>query len=235
MATEINVNVKQDFINLKSQTIPPETQAEGIFFLNELDNLPKYREPNNGKIYNLSTTRYVSKNCVFEEPGDNNGLFYWLLTDYGGQAWTLTDIPTIAFSWSGAPFEEQHNDRTVLYSKDIGTFAISNAEFNYIALDFTFPQKFSPSGLLLRSPHVEQYGFLRNYVIFMQEEGYEDYILYSNVQDSNQLVGVNSFIYISVPSNTRKLSRLFIQQTGVNSIGTHSFALGGIELYGKFI
>lgn len=235
MATSIDIKIRQDFLRLKTLAVPPETDEDGCLFLNELDGKPKFREPNHGLVYDLVLRRYIGKNCVYQQPDDTNGLFYWHNTDFGTKPWVNDYIQTINVYPTGGLSVPEYSDKLSLFNRQPSAFVVEETPFSSLVIDFSFSQKFYPTGIFLRSPSIDTFGFLQNYVVYMLEEGAENSICSFSFEDDLALLGVNSFHYIPVDNNNRAAFRVVVLQTGPNSIGTNHFALGQIELYGKFI
>lgn len=235
MSASIDIKIYQDFLRLKSQSAPPDTQSDGIIFLNELDNKPKFRESNNGKIYDLMTERYIGKNCQYEFNGDTNGLFYWIGTDFGNKTVVSSLSNYIEINPSSILPDYSYSNPNDLFYRNEATFTTDDIPYSFINVDFKARQQLQISGIYLKSPSVSDYGFIKTYTIGIIDPAYNELAHVISVIDDSRLIGINTELYIPLPDISFKTKQISIFQEGLNTNGTYHLALGQIELYGKFI
>lgn len=234
-----NLNVSADSKVLRIQGIP-ETTDKGVIFTNEFYDTPLYRAPNNGLVYKMPLAQYKAKNCAYAFNGDTNGLAYWAATSFGKSIWK---IPDSSLGWyvysSGNLIDENLNpvdgDTSSLFdrsSKLATTNDAENSTFQILLLYLGESEGFYPSGIYLKSPSVETYGFIKNWDIeYNFVDGNTDRQSFVN---DDRLVGINKELYIPKNNNVVICNSVIIRQTGLNSIGTNHLCLGEIELYGIY-
>lgn len=222
------------YIELEAQKVAPESGEEGIIFLNELDNEPKYREPNNGKVFDLILRRYFGKKCEYESNNDTNGLLYWIGTDFGAKDWARPYDQYIQLNPSSFVEDSSYFYREALSQRRPDTFSTDDQPYSFINVDLHTEQMLQVSGIYLKSPSVAKFGFIKSYHIniidtLRSEIGYQQII-----DNDDRLVGTNTELYLPLPNVSFKTKHVQIIQTGLNSAGTNHLALGQIELYGVF-
>ena len=182
------------------------------------------------KIDNINTSgggTTPAKELTYINDGDTNGLFYWLGTNKGTQAW-LNPITSNYLTFSSDPIEV--GTSSLLVDREPSNFYTIDTPNSVITFDLGQSLKLLLKGYLLRNRNVINY-YLRNWQIRGSNYNINWDVLDTKTNNTT-LQNINQFYYVTVAENSSNYRYIQLIQTGVNSSNSNNLCLGEIELYG---
>lgn len=175
-------------------------------------------------------TRSTTKTLTYVSDGDNNGVCYWIGTDYGAKAWTnphAANRVTISKSGDAEPqfnFVERLVDRA---ENSVGTNSAINS---WIKIDLGNTNKLAIDYYSLRG-RADQYN--DNHLQTWKLQGSNDDTAWTDIDNqTNNPVTPSNWKSIAVANQTASYRYLRILITGVTSNNAYFLVLGEFEFYG---
>lgn len=174
-----------------------------------------------------SSSASSDKQLTYVSDGDANGLFYWMGTNYGGQAWVNpTSTGKLTITSNGAAGDPE----SALVDRQGSNFYLQSSPSNYVIFTLERGKSLILNGYIISTRNVAN-AYLRSWK-WDGKSADGSWTTIDLQTNNNAMNAPSQSLYVPVPNQVLDYNSFRLTLTGTDSSGGYYLCLGEVELYG---